>query len=289
MRNRISQLKLAAAIAAALAFAGPAAAQTPPTPELTAALALIEAGQNEAAVAALTPLAEAGDIAAMVRLGVLLHAGTGAPRDDARAAILFRTAADAGNAEGQHQLATLYLRGEGVERNFDEALRLLHLAADQDYAPALLSLGFRYYNGNEGVPQDFAQAFHWFTLAAAHEGMPQANYLIGLLYSRGQGVEQNFNLAFQFMQEAADEGFAGATYAVGVAYGFGQGVARDLVQSYRWIYTAWRQTAQPPGAPIYQAAFDAAALLTPAERAQAEAEALAWIAEHNITLPAALR
>jgi len=282
MRNRISPLKLAAALSVALAFAGPAAAQNTPTPELTAALALIEAGQNEAAVAALTPLAEAGDIVAMVRLGVLLHAGTGAPRDDARAAVLFRTAADAGNAEAQHQLATLYLRGEGVERNFDEALRLLRLSAEQNYPPALLSLGFRYYNGNEGVAQDFAEAFRWFTLAAEHEGMPQAKYLIGLLYSRGQGVELNYTLAFQWMREAAEEGFAGAVYAVGVAYGFGQGVERDLVQSYRWIYTAWRLTAQPPGAPIYQATYDAAMLISALQRTEAEAQALDWMAERGL-------
>ena len=281
MRNR-SPLTLAAALSAALLFAGPAAAQNTPTPELAAALALIDAGQNEAAVAALTPLAEAGNIEAMVRLAVLLHAGTGAPRDDARAAVLFRTAADAGNAEAQHQLATLYLRGEGVERNFDEALRLLRLSAEQNYPPALLSLGFRYYNGNEGVAQDFAEAFRWFTLAAEHEGMPQAKYLIGLLYSRGQGVELNYSLAFQGMRESAEEGFAGAVYAVGVAYGFGQGVERDLVQSYRWIYTAWRLTAQPPGAPIYQATYDAARMISALQRTEAEVQALAWMAERGL-------
>ena len=150
-------------------------------------------------------------------------------------------------------------------------------------AALLLSLGFRYYNGNEGVPQDFAEAFRWFSLAAEHD-MPQAQYLVGLLYSTGRGVEQNYATAFQFMWESAQAGFAGAVYAVGVAYGFGQGVERDLVQSYRWIYAAWRLTAQPPGAPIYQAAYDAAMLLTPAERTQAEAEALAWIAEHGLQL-----
>jgi TPR repeat protein len=281
MRNRNSPLKLAATLFAALAFAGPASAQNAPTPELAAALALIETGQNEAAVVALTPLAAAGDIEAMVRLAVLLHAGTGAPRDDVRAAALFRTAADAGNAEAQHQLATLYLRGEGVERNLDEALRLLRLSAEQDYPPALLSLGFRYYNGNEGVPQDFAEAFRWFSRAAEHD-MPQAQYLVGLLYSRGQGVNLDYALAFQFMWESAQAGFAGAVYAVGVAYGFGQGVERDLVQSYRWIYTAWRLTAQPPGAPIYQATFDAAMLISALQRSEAEAQALAWLAERGM-------
>ena len=51
------------------------------------------------------------------------------PQDFARAAELFRSAAQAGNPEAQYALATLYKEGRGVPRIWHEAARLLAAAA----------------------------------------------------------------------------------------------------------------------------------------------------------------
>ena len=51
------------------------------------------------------------------------------PQDYARAAELFRGAAQAGNPEAQYALATLYKDGRGVSKDMAQAARLLASAA----------------------------------------------------------------------------------------------------------------------------------------------------------------
>lgn len=48
----------------------------------------------------------------------------------------FRKAAEQGLAEGQYNLGMCYGKGQGVPRNFDEALKWIRKAAAQDYQPA---------------------------------------------------------------------------------------------------------------------------------------------------------
>jgi TPR repeat protein len=66
-----------------------------------------------------------------------------------------------------------------------------------------------YYNGGQGVPRDYAEAAKWFHLAADQRDAHAQNNL-GLMYAQGQGVPQDiirahmwFNLsAMQNYQEA---------------------------------------------------------------------------------------
>ena len=63
--------------------------------------------------------------AAAYDLGLLYLEGQLFPQDFARAAELFRAAAQAGNPEAQYALATLYKDGRGVPKDVGEAARLL--------------------------------------------------------------------------------------------------------------------------------------------------------------------
>ncbi len=60
----------------------------------------------------------------------------------------------------------MYSFNVGVTRNYQEALRLYKLAADQDVAVAQYGLGNMYANGT-GVPQDYILAHMWLNLAAS--------------------------------------------------------------------------------------------------------------------------
>jgi TPR repeat protein len=77
-----------------------------------------------------------------------------------------RPAADRGNAEAQDMLGTMYDHGEGVPKNYSEAVKWYHRAADQGNADAQSHLGLMYAAG-EGVPRDYVRAHKWLNLSAA--------------------------------------------------------------------------------------------------------------------------
>ena len=76
-----------------------------------------------------------------------------------------RALAEAGNAEAQFKLGSLYAEGKVVPNDFAEANKWLRKAGDQGHAQALYSLGVIYAAGF-GVPVDFAEGYVSFCLAA---------------------------------------------------------------------------------------------------------------------------
>jgi len=76
----------------------------------------------------------------------------------------FLKAAEQGHPRGQANLAMAYLKGRGVEQNYDEALRWLDAAAIQGSAKAMLELGLLYRDG-DGVPKDSVRGVMWLLLA----------------------------------------------------------------------------------------------------------------------------
>lgn len=70
-----------------------------------------------------------------------------------------------GDAKAQYSLGRIYDRGEGVSKDYKEAVRWFQLSAAQGYAPAQHNLGVMYAMG-QSVPQDDIQAYMWLSLAA---------------------------------------------------------------------------------------------------------------------------
>src|ERR1700726_3239998 len=75
--------------------------------------ALVIFGTNKAACAL-----DAGTAQAMVGLGVLYEGGKGVPQSYKKAAELYQKAALSGNAAGEAFLASLYMRGLGVSKDY---------------------------------------------------------------------------------------------------------------------------------------------------------------------------
>lgn len=113
----------------------------------------------------LRPLAEAGDVLAQMRLGVLHHDGLGVNQDDVEAARWWRKAADQGYADAEYAVGLCYDHGRGVPRDQAEAARWYEKAATQGHLEAQATLGSLYAFG-EGVSQDLVVAWLWLSLAA---------------------------------------------------------------------------------------------------------------------------
>ncbi|NIR59280.1 MAG: sel1 repeat family protein [Gammaproteobacteria bacterium] len=114
--------------------------------------------------------------------------------------------AEAGDAESQYEVGSMYLRGRGVPPDTAEAARWIRQAAEQDNTRAQAELGELYMEG-EGVSQDYAAARRWLS-RAAEAGYPTAQFRLGQLYAEGRGVERDYDRALEWLTRAVDGGYA---------------------------------------------------------------------------------
>ncbi len=79
---------------------------------------------------------------------------------------LWRPLAAQGHAYAQYNLGGMYHEGQGVPRDYAEAVKWYRKAAKQGYSQAQFNVGVMYGEGT-GVPQNNVQAHMWFSLAAS--------------------------------------------------------------------------------------------------------------------------
>jgi len=99
-----------------------------------------------------------------------------------RARELWLPAAEAGDAQAQNALGTLYYLGLGVRRDDDRALQWFEQAARQGHPGAQRNTGMMYMDGR-GTRQDFVTAYMWF-YAADKQGNKGADAYLGNLVNK---------------------------------------------------------------------------------------------------------
>jgi hypothetical protein len=132
----------------------------------------------------------------------------------------FRKSAIKGDAGSQCDLAMLYMVGDQVEEDAEEAAYWWAQASEQGHAASQFNLGNCYYHGR-GVNQDFIQAFKWFRAAAqhAHDGI-----LIEFTeFSTPGQVREGILAAIRY-----------SFINLGRSYGTGRGVEKDDIESYAY-------------------------------------------------------
>lgn len=180
--------------------------------------------------------AEAGDTAAMTRVGWMYSSGRGVPEDQGQAMAWYRKASDAGNRDAMFSLARIYVDGRGVPQDDNQAVYWYRKAADAGNASALANLGWMYKDGR-GVPQDDVQAVAWYR-KGADAGSANAMNALGLMYENGRGVPKDDAEAVRWYRKGADAGEASAMNNLGVMYRTGRGVPQDDVQAAAWYRKA---------------------------------------------------
>ncbi len=170
---------------------------------------------QDPSLGALERKAEAGDLPAMVRLGMRLDYGQkGASRDLGKAIFWYRKAALGGDPSAMMLLSQRYEIGRGVPQDDTRALKWLVRSARKGYPPAEDALGDRYAAG-QGVPKDDRKAVRWYFLAGSH-GYGESQDLLGQRYETGQGVPKNLGKAVMwYLRAAKDSGNADAFARLG--------------------------------------------------------------------------
>ncbi len=151
--------------------------------------------------------AAAGDTVAQVELGTLYDQGRGGvPKDERRAADLFRAAAAGGNARGRVYLALYHLRGAGgIPEDERAATHLFNLAYLQGDADGQFALGTFCEHGRGGLIKDDRNAARLFALAV-RQGNAPAQFSLGKFYEQGRGgLDRNVFKALRLYELAADQ------------------------------------------------------------------------------------
>lgn len=95
--------------------------------------------------------AEQGDVEAMVMAGDCYNRGFHTNKDDAKAHLYYKMAADEGHARAAYIVSTNYLNGFGVPKNKKMGIKYLQISADKGLAEAQYFMGMVYQIGEAGL------------------------------------------------------------------------------------------------------------------------------------------
>lgn len=112
----------------------------------------------------------AGHLRAHNDLALMYLKGEGVERDTARARELFKTAADEGLTMAQYQYAELLRKGIGSDKDIKSAIAWYERAAGQGHVAAMMRLGALYGDDNGPIEPDYPRAYTWYFLAKQNGG-----------------------------------------------------------------------------------------------------------------------
>jgi TPR repeat protein len=155
--------------------------------------------------------------------------GTGVDQNLQQALIWYRRAAEQGFAHSEWKLGEIYYHGLGVPVNRDEAVKWLSLSLAQGHVPSMITLADMFTNAN-GIPLK-PQLVYDLLRAAAQGGSHYAEFEVGRFYREGYLSAPDYAQAMLWFNRAAAGGYGPADQYLGAMYESGQGVALDLAEA----------------------------------------------------------
>jgi hypothetical protein len=132
-------------------------------------------------------------------------------------------------ARAQYNLGNLHLQRSEIPK----AIEYFKLSADQGFRSAQYNLGVIYARG-DGVEKDPEEAFKWYALAAAQDH-PTAQYNLGAFHRDGLGTAADGSKAVEWFTRAAKNGSAFAQINLARIYTLGKIIPKDLNHAYMWL------------------------------------------------------
>ncbi len=114
----------------------------------------------------------------------------------------------------------------------DSTLSRLKSAGENGDVEAQYALGLMYLYG-EILDVDYQQAKIWYEKAAAQND-PRAQAKLGVMYANGLGVKQDYQQSKSWYQKAAEQNDVDAQFLLGEMYNDGLGVSQDYQQAKMW-------------------------------------------------------
>jgi len=175
-----------------------------------------------------TRSAETGNGEALLLLGKVYHSGELGVMDEQRSKqyyseafeFLYEQALVENDANAQYCLGNMYNKGEGVLRDYAQAMAWYERSMTNGNMESLYSIAQLYQDGR-GVRVDEKKAFD-LKLKAAENDCRMAQNSIGHDYSHGWGCEKNLDLWLEWKLKAANGGYALAQASLGLSFQHGK-------------------------------------------------------------------
>lgn len=164
---------------------------------------------DKAHIDALMKRADQGDVEAQMEVAYYYCDSDGVPLDVELTNKYFKMAAEAGNADAQHNYGLSFWRGQKVP-DYKQALYWTQKSAQKNNAHAINSLGV-FYEFGRGVEKDYAKAAEYY-LEACEKGSEYIDgtpyYNLAKLYLDGKCSDANSReIAIKLLQKAVDKGY----------------------------------------------------------------------------------
>ncbi|MCH2175326.1 MAG: sel1 repeat family protein [Lentisphaeria bacterium] len=146
-----------------------------------------------------------GHAGANANLGLLYLKGVGVPKNTNLALKHLGQAARKGNTLAMFNLGHMYRAGYGVTKDHQHALEYYEQGAEAGDIPCMIYTGNMYLRGL-GAIQDYDEAKMWFDKAAEKESA-EAYFLLGTMYKNGTGVPVDIKLSDEYFAKAESKGY----------------------------------------------------------------------------------
>lgn len=147
--------------------------------------------------------AELGNSDAMIALGyIYMYRDDVVERDTTESLKWYKIAAENGHGFTAERLFRLYSGGVYVEQSDSEAFKWLKKSVENGRLSYEL-LGDYYYRGN-GVEKNYAEAMKCYKEDLKNHKDPYVMYKLGIMYMNGEGVEVDYNEALKWFNEALE-------------------------------------------------------------------------------------
>lgn len=124
--------------------------------------------------------------------------------------------------------ALRYLKGRGVDKDSEEAVRLLLLAAAKGSSVAFKHLASCIYKGN-GCSRDKEEAVRLLRLGCT-KSCSKAQHALAWGVKNGYGTEKNQRKAFRMFKRLAESGSVAAMCEMGICFHNGDGVRKSYFE-----------------------------------------------------------
>lgn len=135
-------------------------------------------------------------------------------------------ATEFGDPTSLYLLGRKYMRGDGVERDINKAVKWFTQAAQKNHLKASYELAKIYFEGKDEIETDFSLSAKWL-LEPALRGNDDAQYKLGILYLNGQGVAKNPSQARDWLSKSASQDNVYALSRLGTLYAEGKILPKD--------------------------------------------------------------
>lgn len=227
---------------------------------------------NEDPIQLLNKAAEHDYVPAQLALAKMYQDGQKVPRNEASAFGWYLRAAKMADPEAYYQIGLSFVHGQLKQpQNRDLGVDYLKQAAELNYMPAQYALANLYLDGNAvlvdrqqamdylmhaanagwidaqlklaqaliefSLPQYDKAAFHWLQKAGKHQHI-EALYQLANCYHDGIGSEVNYPQALKLYKEIAAREYYPAHFKIGQMYFEGKGVEKDMDTAKKWLTSA---------------------------------------------------